>query len=123
MKKYRESTSVVNQPAPPPPMIPSEAARPRGNSARMSDAFTASLALVVVVGIVCLLAELSARVVLLSALIPWGILGMGRLIALFTMLVEEWLCLIGRPRDLNRDGALGFTTVQVQEEDKGPWGS
>lgn len=91
-----------------------------GNIARLSDALTASLALAVVVGLVCLLAELPARAVLLAALAPWGLLALGRLLALATIVIEEFSRLIGHPRDLNRDGQIGFS-IDVRDEEGEPW--
>jgi hypothetical protein len=94
--------------------------QPRGNLHRLSDALTASIALALTVGAVCLLCELPARLVLLAALSPWGLLALARLLALATVLVEEFLALIGRPRDLNQDGQVGFS-VKVDEGGGEPW--
>jgi hypothetical protein len=86
----------------------------------MSDALTASLALIVIVSAVCLLAELPAKYVLTAAMLPWGLLALSRIIALLTYTVEELLRLAGHPRDINRDGQIGLP-VQIVEEERKPW--
>ena len=65
------------------------------NLTRIGDALTASIALAVVVAVVCLLTEAPARAVLLAALAPWGLLALGRLLALATIAIEEFLEMIG----------------------------
>ena len=116
--RYRDVTASTNtQPPAAPPPAPA-AVNPSPHMNHLADAMIASLALVIVTAGVCLLAELPARVVLLAALVPWGLLALGRLLVLATMLIEEFLNLIGRPRDLNRDGQVGFA---VQLHDGEPW--
>jgi len=88
------------------------------NLSRLGDALTASIALAVVVAVVCLLTEAPARAVLLAALAPWGLLALGRLLALASIAVEEFLDLIGHPRDINRDGQMGIP-ITIEEDE--PW--
>jgi hypothetical protein len=111
--KYKDTSVATNpQPSAPSPQY--------DNWNRLGDTLTASLALIVIVGMVCLMAELSAKLILLAALVPWGLLAIGRLLVLFTITLEEFLKLLGHPRDLNQDGQLGFApTFEVQ--DKEPW--
>lgn len=105
--KYRDAAST-----------PISNSKPRDNFRRVSDAFTTTVALAIVTGIVCFLTETPARAVLLAALAPWGLLALGRLLALASIALEEFLDLIGHPRDINRDGQVGIP-ITVEEEE--PW--
>jgi hypothetical protein len=118
--RYRDVMAPTSStpPAAPPPAP--AAVNPSPYMNHLADAMIASLALVIVTAGVCLLAELPARLVLLAALTPWGLLGLGRSLALASALLEEFLRLIGHPRDLNRDGQIGFA-VQVSDDSKEPW--
>lgn len=115
--KYKD-TSVATSLQPPP--VPSTRHNDGGNWNRLGDTLTASLALIIVVGMVCLMAEFPARLILLAALVPWGLLALGRVLVLITITLEEFLQLLGHPRDINRDGQIGFH-VQVDETGNEPW--
>jgi hypothetical protein len=111
--KYRETAKTAAAESAFSPNGPS-------NRDRMSDALTASLALVVIVSVICLLAELPAKLVLMAAMLPWGLLALSRIVALLTYTLEELLRLAGHPRDLNRDGQIGLP-VHIIEEERKPW--
>jgi hypothetical protein len=117
---YRDVMAPTSSVTPASPSPAPAAVNPSPHMNRLADAMIASLALVIVTAGVCLLAELPARLVLLAALAPWGLLGLGRSLALASALLEEFLRLIGHPRDLNRDGQIGFA-VQVRPEGVEPW--